>query len=192
MQLEVICPKCGFLLFDNIFDFNKETMVCSKCKNVYSSYQGCVDFTVGSKEEKSFYENKYDKTDDQKSINFNDIRKQWYDPLTPEATIFLEEVTKYDVKGKNILLLGNGISTKELYFLTLGANIIYSDLSVNAVLKIKNKYDFKDYLNSVTFDAIGAYNIPFSDSSIDIVIGYSFVHHLDDLDRFLREVKRIL
>lgn len=89
-------------------------------------------------------------------------------------------------------MLGNGDSIKELYFLNLGARIIYSDLSINSVLNVKNEYDLNDYKKDIVFHAIDAFNIPLNNNSIDMIYGYAFIHHIHNLDCFFKEMYRVL
>jgi SAM-dependent methyltransferase len=116
----------------------------------------------------------------------------WFDPALPEKKIFLNELNVNNINKKSILLLGNGESLKELYFLKFGEKIIYSDISVKSVSSVKNKFIFGKYEDKIAFHAIDAYSIPLSDESVDIIVGYAFVHHLNNLDSFFREVYRVL
>jgi ubiquinone/menaquinone biosynthesis C-methylase UbiE/uncharacterized protein YbaR (Trm112 family) len=192
-ELPLVCPKCKELINKNIFNSQKGEIICSKCKKKYVSHQGSYDLTLGLTAEKTHYEDKYElKLRNKESLNFNKLKKEWYDPIRPEAILFLDELQKHELKDKNILLLGNGISIKELYLLSLGANIVYSDISLNAILRVKNEFNYKKFRNNITFHAIDGLNIPFPDKSIDFVIGYGFSHHLDDKCKFLREVHRVL
>jgi ubiquinone/menaquinone biosynthesis C-methylase UbiE len=97
-----------------------------------------------------------------------------------------------DLNGKVLLLLGNGSSTKELYFLKSNARLIFTDISLNAVIAMKNRFDYGAYRDAICFHAVDACNIPLNDESVDIVVGYAFVHHLEDIDAFLGGVHRVL
>lgn len=100
-----------------------------------------------------------------------------------------------DVSGKKILLLGNGTSLKELYFLQFGARCLYTDLSVKAVRHVKaifNRSDLKQFNHNIEFHAVDAFQLPFSNESFDIIYGCAFVHHIQDLDRLFSELARCL
>ena len=62
-------------------------------------------------------------------------------------------------------------------------------LAINDYNKNHNKFTIK---NKISFQAIDAENIPLGNGSIDYVIGYEFVHHLDDIKPFFRDINRIL
>jgi SAM-dependent methyltransferase len=119
------------------------------------------------------------------------LAQHWCSLYYPMNAAVLEEVGR--VQGKEILLLGNGGSEKELYFLTQQPKrLIFSDLSPHGVRLIRDRLG-PDWLKApVEFAAIDALNLPLVDGSVDLVYGYAFVHHLDDIDRFLAEVHRVL
>jgi ubiquinone/menaquinone biosynthesis C-methylase UbiE len=116
--------------------------------------------------------------------------RRWADPHWPEGRLILNRLG--DLNGKVVLCLGNGDSVKELHFLTLGAKLICSDLSMAAVLSIKAKYDLGKLACHAAFHAMDACRIAVKDHSVDVVYGYEFVHHLPDLDVFLQEIRRVL
>ena len=85
---------------------------------------------------------------------------------------------------------------KELLFLFYGAEIIYTDISINAVLSIKTLFDNsnlkRDHENEIIFESVDALNLPYEESTFDIIYGCAFVHHLMDISPFLKEVFRCL
>jgi ubiquinone/menaquinone biosynthesis C-methylase UbiE len=100
------------------------------------------------------------------------------------------------MKGRAVLVLGNGFSLKELYFLILGAHCVISDLAFGAIERSKELFESSElsgtYCREIEYHAVDALNLPFADQSFDIIYGYAFVHHLEDLDRFFSEVARCL
>ena len=118
----------------------------------------------------------------------------WFDDTEPWIKTLLDSLG--DISGKRILLLGNGGSFKELYFVHLCANVVYSDLTIAAVRHMKRAFILSEINcprnNTIEFHAIDAMHLPFPDSSFDIIYGSAFVHHLDDLDQFFSEVFRCL
>jgi ubiquinone/menaquinone biosynthesis C-methylase UbiE len=115
----------------------------------------------------------------------------WDDPWQPQNALVWQMLG--DIRGKRILLLGNGDSTKELSLLSQGpAALVYSDLSAVAVANIRDRFDLTEHAGQIAFAAIDAHHIPLFSDAVDIVYGYAMVHHLPDLDRFLTEVMRVL
>jgi len=101
-----------------------------------------------------------------------------------------------DLRGKTVLLLGNGVSVKEFDFLSRGAKCVYTDLSIGAVLAAKGLFgssEFATYTRrQIEFHAVDAYKLPFEDGSFDVIYACMLVHHLSDIERFLCEICRCL
>lgn len=191
------CPRCHESLefvLDNLP--NEQHLRCGTCKTKFPGFAGSFDLTfideVKRKQERQHYQQKYLSRSDSISLHFDSElwAHRWNDLHWPEGRLILKLLQ--DLKGKVVLCLGNGKSLKELYFLTLGANLICSDLSLSGVLAAKSKYNLGELAGRVAFHAIDACRIAAKDCSIDVVYGYEFVHHLSDLDGFLREVHRVL
>lgn len=196
MSISIICPNCSNELSSDIFAaaIEKEDIICEGCLKKFININGCIDFAIKSSSDKNFYEKIYQghSSSEKRELNFEELRKLWLDPTLPARKIFLNEIKKTDIKEKTILLLGNGQSLKELYFLTFGAKLIYTDISLNAVTKVKNTFELEKYNSKIVFHAVNAYNIPISDESVDIIVGYGFAHHLQDTDLFIKEICRVL
>lgn len=114
--------------------------------------------------------------------------------MTPWRRTLLESIG--DLSGKKILLLGNGDSSKEIYFLLLEAKVVFSDFSIEAVRRKKQEVELADFhwngAADIEFHAIDALHLPFPDNTFEIIYGFAFVHHLDDLDQYFKELHRVL
>jgi SAM-dependent methyltransferase len=143
--------------------------------------------------DKCFYDDRY-KDARPPSLTLEAVRSHWFDDTRPENLAMLESLG--DVSGKRVLLLGNGTSLKELYLLHLGAEVVFTDVSVWAVKHVRQVLLDSElgeaWQSSIEFHAVDALHMPFPDSSFDIIYGYAFVHHIDDLDPFFAEVSRCL
>ncbi len=146
-----------------------------------------------SKAEACYYDTKYAKSVSRR-LTFLDFYEEWHDRTIPENLILLKSMD--NLHGKTVLLLGNGISYKELYFLVMGAKLILTDVSYEAVKFMKSLFSFSELKEmgyvSVQFNTADALDLPFSDDSIDLVYGYAFVHHIRDLSKMLSEIYRVL
>lgn len=143
-MVPLICPVCRKRLNFDIFGLKShKVIICTACSAHYKNHHGSIDFTLAS-QEKTFYSNRYSQSDvsQPKEIDFNKLKMLYMNKVNPERQIFLNELGP--MQDKVILLLGNGNSTKELYFLEKNNSIIYSDLSIDAVLNVKYLYDYKD------------------------------------------------
>lgn len=112
---------------------------------------------------------------------------EWDDPHYPMNKLVLRHVG--DLAGKDVLLLGNGTSRKELAFLDQRPRrLIFSDISPMAIRAVEATISHP----ALSFACIDATALPFPDRSLDVVYGYAFVHHLADPAPFLREAARVL
>lgn len=165
---------------------------------VYQHRGGCYDFVTASPEmqkEKEHYDKEYQaKIRRRKPLSFSLIHDLWFDETTPWYRSLLYSLG--DLSGKDVLLVGNGGSPRELYFAFLGANLVFSDLSIEAVCGMKElllQSELSHFaMGKVEFHSLDATHLPFEDAAFDIIYGAAFVHHLDDIDQFLSEVRRCL
>jgi ubiquinone/menaquinone biosynthesis C-methylase UbiE len=190
------CPQCHGPLELLAADVpNKQSLHCNDCGSEYPGIADSFDLSIaegGRTPERQHYQEKYLKCSRSGAGDFDSEywARRWADPHWPEGRLILSQLG--DLNGKVVLCLGNGDSIKELHFLTLGAKLICSDLSMSGVLTTKSKYNLGGLAFRAAFHAMDACRIAAKDNSIDIIYGYEFVHHLPDLDIFLREVHRVL
>lgn len=159
----------------------------------YRNDGGTYNFvSEGNKsEEREHYDAKY-KKDLFKPLSVEDCRMVW----STWPAFEKHYVSMGDISGKKILLLGNGLSRKELYFLHQGAKCVYTDLSVEAVKYMKAAFKESEFKRSgfdqIEFHAVDACQLPFADESFDIIYGCGIVHHIENIDRLFSEVARCL
>jgi SAM-dependent methyltransferase len=173
----------GILNFDGTLD---------KCRN----YDNCYDFTSIYSEtlDSAHYNQKYSKSNwlAGVSIEMNKLQKA----VASNSSYQLLFDSMGDVSGKTILLLGNGMSIKELILLEKGATLFYTDISLDAVLAVRrnlNETDFnRKYGDKIVFQAVDAMYLPYGENSFDIIYGCAFVHHLSHLESFFKDVYRVL
>lgn len=163
----------------------------------YKCYAGVYDFIPESSEigqEREYHEKMY-KQDKSLVINEKEITNDWYSDIYPFYKTYLESMG--ELKNKKILCVGNGDKIKELYFLLQGAKVVITDLSLEAVKKIKKNYTnsslYEEHKNDIEFHSVDALNMPFANSEFDIIYGASFVHHIqDNINQYFSEVYRCL
>jgi SAM-dependent methyltransferase len=159
---------------------------------LYEDINGSYDFVSKNStlEEREYFDDFYGKNSP-KPVSIETCQKAW--ESEPGFKQLLASLG--DISGKKILLLGNGSSLKELYFLHLGARCVYTDLSIKAVSYVKKAFslsELRQYVGNIEFHAADACQLPFPDNSFDIIYGCAFVHHLADLDAFFLEIYRCL
>lgn len=197
VQTDILCcPRCYGPLELVVNELpNKQSLRCSNCNDEFPGVADSFDLTITERErepERYHYQLAYLSPSASHTTDFDPEHRsrRWADPHWPEGYLILNRLG--DLNGKVVLCLGNGASTKELHFLTLGAMLICSDLSMSGVLAAKSRYDLGALACRAAFHAMDAYRIPLRNHSIDVVYGYEFVHHLSDLDAFFHEVHRVL
>ncbi len=183
------CPQCGFLQ-----DTSVQTANCTNCGHAYLADGNVYNLVSGAtdrKHEQAFYDAAYENRGATRPRSIEESVSLWDKRHQPELAVVRDAVG--NVSGLDVLLLGNGASEKELAFLLQRPRtLVYSDLSVQASLKIQARYSFDEFRDRMLFAAVDAQSIPFADESFDVVYGFAFVHHLPDVAGFIRQVHRIL
>ncbi|MBB6451245.1 ubiquinone/menaquinone biosynthesis C-methylase UbiE [Geomicrobium halophilum] len=105
-----------------------------------------------------------------------DIDPRWYTKLSSFVTL----------ENKEIVDVGCGAGLYTAHLAEKGASITGVDFS-EPMLETARKN-----APHLRFTKGDAYELPFEDQSIDVVFARAVTHHLDDLDPFLLEAKRIL
>jgi SAM-dependent methyltransferase len=158
--------------------------------------ESCYDFArlCGMTEDRAYYDEQYRHRHEPEHshLSVESVRRLW----EWDSSFLLLYNCLGDLGGKTVLLLGNGQSLKELRFASEGAHVVYTDISLAAVLGVKKAYENSPLARQsngrTEFHAVDALHLPFKDESFDIIYGCVFVHHLQDLSGFLREVHRCL
>jgi SAM-dependent methyltransferase len=163
----------------------------------FENHEGSYDFVVDehSRKERAFYESTYSDGGwwaSDESLDAVDYGSLW--AAEPGAREYLKSVG--DLRGKKILLIGNGTSVKEFMFVGRGAQVTFTDLSFQGVLYAKVRYRASklggDRPEGCEFHAVNANHLPFADEAFDIVCADAVVHHMDDMKSLLSGIKRCL
>lgn len=158
--------------------------------------ESCYDFVRldDATEDRAYYDECYRHgcSPSGPTLSVESIRRLW----ECDSSFLLLYDCLGDLNGKTILLLGNGESLKELRFVGEGADVVFSDISLPAVLAVKKAYENSTLAQQssgrMEFHAIDALRLPFKDETFDIIYGCAFVHHIQDLSALLGEVHRCL
>ena len=162
---------------------------------LFENQDGSYDFVLHGdiNGDRAHYDQSYERLSTSVSpIRCEDLEKEWREEVSFEA--LLESMG--DLHGKRVLLLGNGMSTKEFYFASLGARVVFTDLSITGVRRMKEIFAHSElaeqYPSRLEFHAVDARQLPFASQSFDSIYGCAFVHHMQDLDPFFADVARCL
>jgi len=111
-----------------------------------------------------------------------------------EDLIYAEHMARYFFAGqfvaaKNVLDVASGSGYGARYLSNKGAaKVVGVDNSREAVKYSQEKYQ----TSGIEFILADAAKLPFEDDIFDIVVSFETIEHLDDQEKFLREIKRVL
>ena len=165
-------------------------------RSVYECHDGCCDFvTPGSKvrQTRVAYDEEYRRAHTP-FLTEAEVTEPWRDETEPWRKTMLD--TLGPLSGRRVLLVGNGASYREFYFLLLGAEVVFTDLSLVAAKEAQTQFRqselFQKYQDAIEFHAVDAMRLPFPDQSFDVIYGKKFAGFLPSLSDFLSETRRCL
>jgi 2-polyprenyl-3-methyl-5-hydroxy-6-metoxy-1,4-benzoquinol methylase len=97
-----------------------------------------------------------------------------------------------NVRGKRILDAGCGDGWLSIILAKRGAYVEGFDISRSAISFAEQRAAVHDVADRCTFRMASAYELPYSDSFFDAVIGSALLHHLGDKVRFANELRRVM
>jgi SAM-dependent methyltransferase len=167
---------------------------CAACGSTARTSRGVLDFVRDTelRAELEHYEGEYAGSSGGGPVDPEVLGQLWHNnPYSPWDEWMLEAMG--DLRARVVVVLGNGVSPKELHLLTKAPRaLVISDLSPIAMRAMRDAFDTRADRDNLFFAAIDAQDLPFAGGSIDVLYGYAFVHHLPGLDGFLAEAARVL
>lgn len=109
---------------------------------------------------------------------------------TKEAHI-LKNLDRIDLSGKKVLEIGLGQGSDAEQIVKRGGEYSGVDLTEESVKRVRMRFE----LHGLPFGAIeraSALELPFEDSSYDIVYSHGVLHHIPEIDKAQREIARVL
>ncbi|HOK94818.1 MAG TPA: class I SAM-dependent methyltransferase [Anaerohalosphaeraceae bacterium] len=103
-----------------------------------------------------------------------------------EANLRFLEKARIVKPGLKIHEAGCGIGTIVDHLRSQGCQASGSDIAANAVAYGKNKYP------GIDLAVHSAEELPYEDESFDVVLSFDVMEHLFDVDKHLREIRRVL
>jgi SAM-dependent methyltransferase len=165
-------------------------------RELFTCYDGSYDFSAANsnlREERHIYDEFYVRGQSS-GLTLAAVTEPWQDDTVPWRRTMLENLGT--LSGRRMLLLGNGESYKEFYFLHLGARVIFTDLSLVAARRAQSVFRGSElwgmHREHIEFHAVDAMHLPFPDQAFDVIYGTKFVGFLKSLPDFFSEVRRCL
>jgi len=132
----------------------------------------------------------------------NEIKKtdmETYSERANEQSILTLSLEEQDIikpltalpKDSVILELAGGNGRFVFSLAKSGFNIIFSDIAIGSVAKVKSIAD-KHKIDNIAYAIIDAEYLPFKNNSLDAIFMVASLHHLPDLKKALKEIARVL
>ncbi|MDW7732083.1 MAG: methyltransferase domain-containing protein [Methanolobus sp.] len=108
-----------------------------------------------------------------------------------KRTVFAEVIPL--VKGKNVLDVGCGLgaAAMEIARQHASAHVLGIDLLEGMIRQCGFNAEIYG-IDNAEFEAASVYNLPYESKRFDNVTCFFMLHHLDDIPRALKEIKRVL
>jgi ubiquinone/menaquinone biosynthesis C-methylase UbiE len=122
-----------------------------------------------------------------------DLAAVWEHPARPVYEVMRRHLG--DLRGRRVLLIGNGGSPFELHLLAGGPQLLLlTDLTAAGVRAVAARVELSGHEDRVCFAAMDAMRLPLADASVDVVYGNAIIHHVPVADRArcLAELARVL
>jgi ubiquinone/menaquinone biosynthesis C-methylase UbiE len=104
---------------------------------------------------------------------------------------FMNKIVGFDkFAGKKVLEIGCGLGTDLLQFARGGADVTGIDLTPNSIELVRKHFSMENL--PVVARVADAENLPFENSSFDLVYSFGVLHHTPDTQKGIDEVYRVL
>ncbi len=109
------------------------------------------------------------------------------------GNIYLEHMHRYHlakqfVEGKDVLDIAGGEGFGAALLAETARSVVAIDISDEAVRHAQLKYKGEN----ISFVVGSCENIPLPSDSVDVVISFETLEHIEDHDRFMQEIKRVM
>lgn len=173
--MNVLCPKCRAEI----------TLSASKCDCGHQIRQkdGIYVLDAGGEARGVAY------------VNYDPMAAHYHhtrgadNPIHAQTADFIYQT--YLEPGSVVLDLGAGTGIIGFHLARHGLSYIAADASLRMLSVFKRQAD-EAGLENVTFVVMNALNVPFPDNSIDAVTARAVFHHIEDYQKVISEVHRIL
>ena len=102
----------------------------------------------------------------------------------------MDNIKKFDLKGKRVLEIGCGMGTDHLALARQGGRMFAVDLTPKNLAISRNRFDIYGFNSGWMFG--DAETLPIKNESIDFVYSFGVIHHSPDTQRIISEIYRVL
>jgi SAM-dependent methyltransferase len=119
-----------------------------------------------------------------------------YQSSEGDYLIYVLHAATYDfarpyVEGRTVLDFGCGTGYGTAGLAEVAADITGVDIAPEAVEHARARYQ-GDTLRFETIGSIETTDLPFEDDTFDVVVSFQVIEHVDAVDRYLSEIRRVL
>ncbi len=91
-------------------------------------------------------------------------------------------------ENANVLEVGCGEGYGTFFLSKHAKKVTGIDVDEDSILDARKKYEG----NNCSFQKYDGFTIPFDDSSFDLIVSFQVIEHVQNVDRYLKEIKRVL
>src|SRR5262249_1174344 len=103
----------------------------------------------------------------------------------------IPEVVRFERwRDRDVLEIGCGLGTDGINFARAGARYLGIDLTEASIDLVARRFDYENL--DAALQVADAENLPFQDSSFDLVYSHGVLHHTPDTQRAIDELHRVL
>lgn len=126
--------------------------------------------------------------------NLEPLTKDWYERIEQyryEVEPFIFSVAQFSRHaGKKLLEVGVGAGTDHLQWARSGVECHGVDLTDAALETTRNRFDIYGYKSNL--QRLDAETLPFPDKNFDIVYSWGVIHHSENPELIVSEIRRVL
>jgi ubiquinone/menaquinone biosynthesis C-methylase UbiE len=122
---------------------------------------------------------------------FQRVGQKKYYSINRGIEHFVEKWLYERCAGKHALVYGCGDGMQSFFLARNGATVVGIDIADNSIKLAKEQAEREGLTGQVSFEVMDCENLNFADSSTDIIVAHSVLHHLD-LPRAYSEMARVL
>lgn len=181
----IACPSCKGRLA-----VKQEGLSCNACRKEYAVNNGIISLFPANKQDfektqEAYYDEVYDNHDSAKIYDDGIVKNYFYETLNERH--FFSLLKRKLIGGEAVLDIGCGGGNIYRHLNVKGVTFFNFDISESALCHARKFTGKEAFLIQGT-----NYALPFLSNSLNYVVTYGVLHHIDNLTGVLKEIKRVL